>query len=111
MVVRVQPDEGISLSFVAKQPGPELKTQEVRMDFAYGTSFKTSPPEAYERLIHDVLMRDHTLFIREDEVERGWTIVEPVLDAPPPITFYKSGTWGPEEEERIAHPRHWHNAG
>ena len=79
LVIRVQPDEGIAFTFVAKQPGPEVRTQRVRMDFAYGNSFKTSPPEAYERLLHDVLHRDHTLFIREDEVERGWALVEPVL--------------------------------
>ena len=72
LVVRVQPDEGISVTFVAKRPGPEVTTQPVEMDFSYEGSFKASTPEAYERLLHDALSGDHTLFIREDEVERGW---------------------------------------
>jgi glucose-6-phosphate 1-dehydrogenase len=107
LVVRIQPDEGIALSFVAKQPGPEVTARGVDMNFNYGDSFKTSPPEAYERLLHDALEGDHTLFIREDEVEHGWAAVEPVIDAPPPITFYPAGTWGPDDAERIASPNHW----
>jgi glucose-6-phosphate 1-dehydrogenase len=107
LVVRIQPDEGIALSFVAKQPGPEVTARSVDMNFNYGDSFKTSPPEAYERLLHDALERDHTLFIREDEVEHGWAAVEPVIDNPPPITFYPAGTWGPEDAARIASPNRW----
>ncbi|HEV7677038.1 MAG TPA: glucose-6-phosphate dehydrogenase [Candidatus Dormibacteraeota bacterium] len=107
LVVRIQPDEGISLDFVAKQPGPEITTQTVRMDFSYGTSFKTSPPEAYERLLHDALLGDHTLFIREDEVERGWQIIDPILRAEPPVLPYEAGTWGPERADEIA--GHWHS--
>jgi glucose-6-phosphate 1-dehydrogenase len=107
LVVRIQPDEGIALSFVAKQPGPEVTARGVDMNFNYGDSFKTSPPEAYERLLHDALQGDHTLFIREDEVEHGWAAVEPVIDAPPPITFYPAGTWGPDDAARIASPNQW----
>ncbi len=107
LVVRIQPDEGIALSFVAKQPGPEVTARAVDMNFSYGDSFKTSPPEAYERLLHDALEGDHTLFIREDEVEHGWAAVEPVIDAPPPITFYPAGTWGPDGAARIASPSGW----
>ncbi len=110
LVIRIQPDEGISMSFVAKQPGPQITTQDVRMDFSYGTSFKTSPPEAYERLLHDAFGGDHTLFIREDEAERGWALVQPVLDKAPPVVFYKAGSWGPPEADRIALPGHWHMA-
>jgi len=109
LVIRVQPDEGIAFTFVAKQPGPEVRTQRVRMDFAYGNSFKTSPPEAYERLLHDVLNRDHTLFIREDEVERGWALVEPVLRNPGPVYPYPAGSWGPLEAEALAGSAHWHS--
>ena len=109
LVIRIQPDEGIALRFIAKEPGPELETQMVEMNFSYGTSFKTSPPEAYERLLHDALDGDHMLFIREDEVERGWSAVDRVLKRPPPVTMYKSGTWGPEEADRIAAPGHWQN--
>jgi glucose-6-phosphate 1-dehydrogenase len=107
LVIRIQPDEGISLSFVAKQPGPEVATQVVRMDFSYGTSFKVSPPEAYERLLHDALVRDHTLFIREDEVERGWQIIDPVLRNPPPVLPYAAGTWGPDQADALALPAYW----
>jgi len=109
LVIRIQPDEGMSLSFVAKQPGPEITTQTVRMDFSYGTSFKTSPPEAYERLLHDALVGDHTLFIREDEVERGWQIIEPVLDKLPPVLPYQAGSWGPDQADALASPSHWHS--
>ncbi len=109
LVVRIQPDEGISLNFVAKQPGPEITTQEVRMDFSYGTSFKTSPPEAYERLLHDALVGDHTLFIREDEVERGWEVIDPVIQQPPPVLPYAAGSWGPDAADELAMPSHWHS--
>jgi glucose-6-phosphate 1-dehydrogenase len=109
LVVRIQPDEGIALSFSAKRPGPELAAQSVEMNFSYDSAFRTSPPEAYERLLHDALEGDHTLFIREDEVERGWAAVQPVLDDPPPITFYEAGSWGPSEAKRIAAPGHWHD--
>ena len=110
LVVRIQPDEGIALTFVAKHPGPEVDVRPVNMDFSYGESFKTSPPEAYERLLHDAFDGDHTLFIREDEVERGWAVVQPVLQSPPPITFYAAGSFGPREAQRIAAPGHWHDA-
>ena len=107
LVIRIQPDEGIALRFVAKRPGPEIDVQTVRMDFTYGNSFKVSPPEAYERLLHDALEGDHTLFIREDEVERGWQIVEPVLDNPPPLARYASGSWGPKGADNVARPHGW----
>ena len=106
--IRVQPDEGIDLDFEAKRPGPAVATQPVRMDFSYGTSFKTSPPEAYERLLHDALLGDHTLFIREDEVERGWAIVEPVIEHPGPVHLYPAGSWGPTEIEQVARRAAWH---
>ena len=109
LVVRIQPDEGIALTFVAKQPGPEVIARPVEMDFSYGSSFRVSPPEAYERLLHDALDGDHTLFIREDEVEHGWKAVERVLRHPPPVHRYAAGTWGPPEANRIALPGHWHN--
>jgi glucose-6-phosphate 1-dehydrogenase len=109
LVVRIQPDEGISLRFVAKQPGPEVDPEPVEMNFSYGSSFRVSPPEAYERLLHDALDGDHTLFIREDEVEHGWKAVQRVLEHPPPLHFYGSGSWGPHEADRIASPGHWHS--
>jgi len=108
MIVRIQPDEGIDLTFTAKVPGPQVVTQAVHMDFSYGASFKTSPPEAYERLLHDAQQGDHTLFISEAEVDRGWAIVDPVLAQPPPITFYAAGSWGPSEAHRLTGPCDWH---
>ena len=109
LVVHVQPDEGISVTFVAKVPGPDVELQGVNMSFRYDSSFKTSPPEAYERLLHDALDGDHTLFIREDEVERGWAVVQPVLDNPPPIAMYRAGSWGPKEADALVRPLHWHD--
>jgi glucose-6-phosphate 1-dehydrogenase len=109
MVVRIQPDDGIAVTFVAKVPGPEVRIQPVEMDFTYDSSFKTSPPEAYERLLHDALDGDHTLFIREDEVERGWTVVDPVLTSPPPIVTYRAGSWGPKGADALVAPIGWHN--
>jgi glucose-6-phosphate 1-dehydrogenase len=111
LVVHIQPDEGIAVGFVAKVPGPEVTVQPVSMRFNYGTSFKTSPPEAYERLLHDALQGDHTLFIREDEVERGWKVVQPVLDSPPRVVPYRAGSWGPKQADALVAPLHWHNAG
>ncbi|MGH7723182.1 MAG: glucose-6-phosphate dehydrogenase [Candidatus Dormibacteria bacterium] len=111
LIVHIQPDEGIDVTFVAKVPGPEVRIRPVTMDFSYGSSFKTSPPEAYERLLHDALDSDHTLFIREDEVERGWAVVQPVLDSPPPILRYRAGSWGPKPADDLVAPLHWHNAG
>jgi glucose-6-phosphate 1-dehydrogenase len=111
LVVHIQPNEGIVITFVAKVPGPAVRIEPVNMSFSYGTSFKTSPPEAYERLLHDALDGDHTLFIREDEVERGWAVVQPVLDSPPPIVTYRAGSWGPRAADQLAAPLHWHNAG
>ena len=109
LVVRIQPDEGIGVKFVAKEPGAEVKLQLVTMNFEYGTSFKVTPPEAYERLLHDALDDDKTLFIREDEVERGWEVVQPVLEAPPRLDFYKAGSWGPGEADALVQPIGWHH--
>jgi len=110
LVVRIQPDEGIALSFSAKQPGPDVTAQDVHMNFNYGSSFRGSPPEAYERLLHDALHGDHMLFIREDEVEAGWSAVDGILKEPPPVEFYAAGSWGPKDAARIAAPGHWHAA-
>ena len=73
----------------------------VDMDFSYGTSFKTSPPEAYERLLHDALDGDHLLFIREDEVERGWAAMQRVLESPAPVSFYAAGSDGGRTNWRL----------
>jgi glucose-6-phosphate 1-dehydrogenase len=106
--IRIQPDEGMSLTFVAKQPGPVVRTQPVLMNFDYGQSFKTSPPEAYERLLLDAMVGDHTLFISESEIERAWEILQEVLENPPPVVHYAAGSTGPREAERLVDPRRWH---
>lgn len=101
LVLRIQPNEGASLAFQAKVPASRRRLQEVRMDFRYGTAFASPPPEAYERLLLDVMLGDPTLFTRTDEVESAWQFVNAILDSwssgasPAPIP-YAAGTWGPE---------------
>ena len=102
LVVHIQPDEGISLTFSAKVPGPQLRLGDVNMNFAYGNYFGSTPSTGYERLLYDCMMGDATLFQRADMVEAGWAVVQPVLDvwkALPPRNFpnYAAGSWGPQE--------------
>ena len=106
LVLRIQPNEGASLAFQAKVPGSRRRLQEVRMDFRYGTAFAVPPPEAYERLLLDVMLGDPTLYTRTDEVESAWRFVTAILDAwqrpdaPPPVT-YTAGSWGPAEADDL----------
>lgn len=98
LVIRVQPDEGITLRFGSKVPGSAMEVRDVNMDFSYGSAFAEASPEAYERLILDVLLGEPSLFPSNAEVELSWTILDPVLQSwsargrPDP---YESGTWGP----------------
>ncbi len=106
LAVRIQPDEGISLQFNAKVPGPQMYQRPVLMDFRYGTSFGVPPAEAYQRLLLDVMLGDGTLFTRRDEVEAAWKILDPILDAwaaQPAEDFpnYEAGTWGPAAADRL----------
>lgn len=106
LALRIQPDEGISLQFEAKVPGPTARHRPVNMDFRYGTAFATAPAEAYQRLLLDVMLGDGTLFARRDEVEAAWTLVEPLLDSwesskPDEFPNYEAGTWGPEAADRL----------
>lgn len=99
LVMRIQPDEGIAMRFGAKVPGTQMEIREVAMDFAYGGSFTEASPEAYERLILDVLLGDPPLFPHQDEVELSWQLLDPVLehwakDSSQPEQ-YAAGTWGP----------------
>jgi glucose-6-phosphate 1-dehydrogenase len=98
--LRIQPDEGISLTFDAKVPGPQMKAVPVKMDFGYEETFKTAPGDAYERLLYDAMAGDHTLFTRADEIERAWEILEPVLSPSKPDP-YAAGTWGPERCDEL----------
>jgi glucose-6-phosphate 1-dehydrogenase len=112
--LRIQPDEGFALGIESKIPGPHVRIFPVQMDFHYGTAFGASSPEAYERLLLDVMAGDPTLFMRRDQVEAAWRWVMPMLDrwsqqpsvAPAP---YPAGEWGPPEADRLieATGRRW----
>jgi glucose-6-phosphate 1-dehydrogenase len=107
LVIRIQPDEGISLRIQAKMPGTSLRIQPVKMDFHYGTSFGKPSPEAYERLLLDAMSGDATLFARRDEVEEAWSFIDPIEIAwaakkdSPKLFFYPAGSWGPEEADDL----------
>ncbi len=105
MVLRIQPDEGITMRFGAKVPGQSFRVRDVSMDFSYGAAFIEETPDAYERLLLDAMVGDATLFIRTDEVEQAWRIVAPLQEAwsnPSfPLARYEAGTWGPEEADRL----------
>lgn len=101
LAMRIQPDEGISLRFGAKVPGPTMQLQEVDMNFHYGTSFgdTADQSDAYERLLLDAMLGDRTLFTRADEVEQAWQWAEDILEGwrqhPANVQFYPAGSWGP----------------
>ncbi len=114
LVLRIQPNEGISLRMNSKVPGPSSPIQPVKMDFSYGTYFGLTPPEAYERLICDCMLGDSTLFARGDEVLASWQLMTPILERwqeTPPSDFpnYPCGTWGPQaaDEMLARHGRVW----
>jgi glucose-6-phosphate 1-dehydrogenase len=105
LVLRIQPDEGITLRFGAKVPGQAFRVRTVSMDFSYGAAFVEEPPEAYERLLLDAMVGDPTLFIRTDEVAQAWRIVEPILgvwsEPDVPLARYDAGTWGPKAADQL----------
>jgi glucose-6-phosphate 1-dehydrogenase len=116
LVLHIQPEEGISLQFAAKVPGPVMRLGTVDMNFEYQEYFGKQPSTGYERLLHDCMIGDQTLFQRADMVEAGWSVVNPVLDlwkALPPRNFpnYASGTWGPKEADELIERdgRRWRN--
>ncbi|HEV8422482.1 MAG TPA: glucose-6-phosphate dehydrogenase [Chthoniobacterales bacterium] len=107
LVIRIQPDEGISLRMQAKVPGTSFRTEPVKMDFHYGTSFGKASPEAYERLLLDAMAGDATLFARRDEVEQAWAFIDTIEEAwaakedAPKLCTYPAGSWGPEEADEL----------
>ncbi|HYN92769.1 MAG TPA: glucose-6-phosphate dehydrogenase [Pilimelia sp.] len=105
LALRIQPDEGIQLRFGAKVPGHSFRVRSATMDFSYGATFREESPEAYERLLLDALVGDPTLFIRSDEVEQCWRIVDPIIDrwanATSPIPTYEAASWGPTDADRL----------
>ncbi len=105
LILRIQPQEAISLRFSTKRPGMQYQVQPVSMDFEYEDHFQSHLPEAYERLLLDVIRGDSTLFTRSDELEAAWRFLTPVLDtwknssATPDM--YPAGTWGPSTSDRL----------
>ena len=100
LVIRVQPDEGTSWRLNGKVPGGQMNIKSVALDFSYKETFRVTPPDAYERLIQDAMLGDQTLFIRSDEVEAAWSVIDPIQKAwqessskPEP---YEPGKWGPK---------------
>ncbi len=111
LVVRVQPDEGVTLKFGSKVPGSAMEVRDVAMDFLYGEAFTEASPEAYERLVLDVLLGDSTLFPHAEEVEASWKVIDPLEEfwaGRKPHT-YRAGEWGPKAaDEMLAREgRHW----
>jgi len=112
VILTLQPDEAVSVSLGAKVPGTKMQIRPVNMAFHYGTSFLSESPEAYERLILDVMRGDATLFTRADEVEALWRIIDPILaawaaDTDTPIPQYQAGSAGPVEAEELLDGRAW----
>jgi glucose-6-phosphate 1-dehydrogenase len=115
LTIRIQPNEGISLEFQAKAPGPAMRIKPLKMDFGYAESFGDAPPDAYERLLLDAAAGDATLFTRSDEVEAAWRFVTPVIEGCSRsccenLTEYAAGTWGPKAADELieADGREWH---
>jgi glucose-6-phosphate 1-dehydrogenase len=114
LALRIQPDEGLSLRIAAKIPGPKVRIYPVKMDFRYGTTFGEQAPEAYERLLLEVMAGDATLFMRRDAVEASWTWVTSILEAWQQsgnrwLPEYPAGSWGPVEADKLiaADGRKW----
>ena len=104
------PHEGISITFLTKIPGPGVELGPAKMTFEYEGSFGSEMIEAYERLLHDALIGDRTLFTRGDGIERTWELVDDVLRAPSPLFTYERGSWGPDEADELIAPRRWHSS-
>jgi len=108
VAIRIQPDEGIGMTFAAKAPGTQMHTATVRMDFAYKDAFGGETPVAYETLLLDVMRGDATLFTRRDEVEAEWRLITPIEEAwkqlpPPQFPNYPAGSAGPTAVEALVH--------
>jgi len=106
LVLRIQPDEGIALGFISKEPGQQTIPRDVAMDFSYGTAFGSNTPEAYERLLVDAMRGEATLFTRRDEIEQQWSYIEQALhawgaDGNPTPPIYAAGSWGPEQADHL----------
>ncbi len=108
LTIRIQPNEGMTIALNAKKPGPGLELGRVTMDFDYEREFKAQLVDSYQLLLLEAMEGDHTLFLRQDAVERAWELLMPVLEHPPPVIPYPKGSWGPEEADKLIAPRRWH---
>ena len=102
----MNPDEGIVLKFMAKEPGAHWRLRPVDMRFSYHEAFQTPSPAAYETLIRDIILGDATLFMRADQVEAAWKLLQPILEVweenpAPDFPNYSAGSWGPESAEAL----------
>jgi glucose-6-phosphate 1-dehydrogenase len=114
LMIRIQPDEGFALGISSKVPGPRVRVFPVLMDFRYSSTFGATSPEAYERLLLDVIAGDATLFMRRDSVEASWRWITPILERwaekpSEPLPTYAAGEWGPREGDQLiaATGRQW----
>ncbi|MGH2685566.1 MAG: glucose-6-phosphate dehydrogenase, partial [Actinomycetota bacterium] len=108
VTLRLQPDEGISISFLAQRPGLGTSLEETALEFEYGEAFADIPlVGAYEHLLFEAMHGDRTLFTRQDGVERAWEVLDRVLREPPAVRPYAPGSWGPSDADELIAPRRW----
>ena len=108
LVIDFKDPGSISANFLAKKPGPDIELREVAMKFDYDSAFEQRELEGYERLVHDAMLGDRTLFTRGDGIERLWEVSTPLLEDPPPLERYESKSWGPKSVDELIAPRSWH---
>ena len=108
LVIDFKDPGSISAFFLAKEPGPEVHLREVAMTFSYESAFARRELEGYERLVHDAMLGDQTLFTRGDGIERLWEVASPLIEHPPELQVYQPGSWGPAAVEELIAPRRWH---
>jgi glucose-6-phosphate 1-dehydrogenase len=108
LVIDFQDPGSISAYFLAKKPGPDIELREVAMTFDYESAFEKRELEGYERLVHDAMVGDQTLFTRGDGIEQLWAVSTPLLENPPKLELYEPETWGPESTGELIAPRRWH---
>jgi glucose-6-phosphate 1-dehydrogenase len=108
LTIRIQPDEGMTLAVNVKEPGPDVRLSRATMDFDYESEFQSDLLDAYELLMLEAMEGDHTLFLRQDAVERAWEVLMPALASPAPIVRYPAGSWGPDDAGLLIEPHRWH---
>ena len=108
LVIDFEDPGSISAMFLAKKPGPDIELREVAMKFDYDSAFERRELEGYERLVHDAMLGDQTLFTRGDGIERLWQVSEQLLEEPPKLELYEPDSWGPDSVDELISPRTWH---